>query len=408
MCPALCAYGASLGYFFSSSRYNKLMQFLRKAALASAASLLTLALFTFGLAWSAYQVVHTPGTLKGALDSSGIYSSAVPALLKEKAKEPTPAGSTEDIPTDRPEIQNVIKQAFPAEFLQGQTEGVIDSVYKWLDGTSPELAFSIELGEAKTRLALGLEQYALQRLNTLPACAPGVIPSGDIDAFNAECVPAGIDKAAIAAKAKQQVLEGEFLKDTTINSSTINKDGGKPLDEQLKAAPDAYQGVQAGVWGGGILAALLAAAVVFLSATRRGGARKVAITAITVGALSTLLAWLSNFGVHKFSQKAAESDGLNNALQPQLLKVAETLASSFMKWWLGYGIVLVVLGIAALIVLHKTLPKAIDLRTHSKKPAGDEAPVIGKGTEPGQSAALKHEHTLAVPKHEPPKPTDKE
>jgi high-affinity Fe2+/Pb2+ permease len=382
------------------------MQFLRKAALASAASLLGITLFSFGLVWSTFQVLHEPHYIKDALKTSGVYTSAVSEFLKEQDKKQVQSGQGDasDIPTSDPQVRAIITQSFPPQLLQQQVEGILDGTYGWASGKTGNLQFSIDLSSAKQNLADGLQQYALQRLDSLPACAANEIPSGDVDAFNATCVPNGVDHAAIAAKVHDQILGGDFLKDSKIDASTFKNKDGKTLSEQWKAAPKAYQGARLGVYAGAATIALLVLAVVFLSATRRGGLRKVAVTAISDGVATMLLVWLSSFAVHNFVHNVANAKGNETPLQPQLLKIVEALANDLRNWWMAYGAALVVIGIVTLLSLHLTKPRNVVDRAQAQphKAGEGDAPDLPVGDAPIRSSRVRHEHVVDPPKHDGP------
>lgn len=378
------------------------MQFLRKAALTAAATLLAITLFTFGLSWSVYMVFHTPNNLKQALKSSGVYSAAIPALLNDQIKKDPQHGTGDgELPITRPEVRKIINDALPPQFLEAQTEQVLDNTYAWLSGKTPELRFSIQLAGAKEKLASGLQQYVLQRLNTLPTCTAtdAIANGGDLDGFNATCVPAGTDKAAVAAKVRDEILQDEVLKDTTITAHTIKNGKGQTLDQQLQNAPTGFRAAKWAVWGGVLAIAAFATAVVFLSATRRGGVRKISVMAIVVGTLSAIFGWLANYGVHK----AVHTGGLGMTgdapLKTQILSLLDSLTSNLCNWWVVYGLVLVLLGAAALVALHLTQPKdVIDLRTPPTKPPvrpGEEPADLPGGE--AANAAPRHEHKIEPP-----------
>ncbi|HSX34245.1 MAG TPA: hypothetical protein VLF62_01200 [Candidatus Saccharimonadales bacterium] len=382
------------------------MQFLRKAALTAAASLLGITLFSFGLTWSLYQVFSTPHQLKTSITSSGLYDSAIAAILKQQSKTAEPGGASSDVPVNRPEVQKIIEQAFPPQLLQSQTEQVIDATYTWLSGDAASLQFSLDFSQAKANLANGLQQYAKQRLSSLPACPANTIPYEGVDVFNATCVPPGADINAIAAKAHDDIMNGDFLKDPTLNASTLKTSDGKPLQEQLREAPGIYRAVTWSVYGGAVLALLLAAAMVFLSVTRRVGVRRVAISSITVGALSAVLGWLSSFAVHQLAHKFTDSQTSNTSLQPQISNLVQSLADDLRNWWVIFGLTCVVLGIAALIALHVTKPKnAIDLRTQGKPHPKSDAPDLIPSDDSKPAMATRHEHVVAPPtENKQPKP----
>ncbi len=377
-----------------------LMQFIRKTTLGLTASLLFTLLFLFGLAFSLQRVLSTPNSIKHALKESGLYESAVGDALNQAQKDQQSKGQAGDIPLERPEVQNVVKQAASPQFLQTQTEQALDSVYAWMQGKSAQLSFSVDLSDVKARLADGMGNYVQQHLATLPVCPANAAPSADIDPFQATCLPQGTDVAKIGAEAKNQILNGEFLKDsTTVSASTIKTQNGKTLEEQLKNVPMAYERINQGVYAAGLLAALLAVAVVFLSVTWRSGVRKIAITAIAIGLFSALIAWLGRYGMDRLTAQISESGNTVQPLQGKALAAGQLLFNDFRGWWMGYGIALIVLGVIALVVLTLT-------EKNGRKPEELAAEIADKPTPKDDSAPQKvaEPKPAAAPK---PRPTKK-
>lgn len=326
------------------------MQFLRKATLGLAATLLFSTLFAFGLAFGIQRVFGTADALKGALKESSFYSSVVDAALQQAQKgEANQEGG--EIPLDQPEVRKIIKEAASPALLQEQTEKVLDSAYAWLQGKTNKLEFTLSLDKFKTNLADALSTYLKDHLRSLPACQRGVTMGGDFDPFSAECLPRGADADQVAKQAKNEILQGEFLKDTTVSASDLKTEDGKTLEEQLKVAPQAYR---AAVWANyatAALAVLLAIAVFFLSATRRLGLKKLAITFISVGVLVALLGYLLGFGAERAEQLAKEP------LQQSALLAMQYIVADLKNWWMGYGITLLALGVGILVTLRLTRPK---------------------------------------------------
>jgi hypothetical protein len=352
------------------------MQFLRKSAVAAAASLLVILLFGFGLSWSLQQVFGSSKDIKHTLRSSGIYQSVVAEVLDSAQKDRPTGNNSNDVPVGQPEVRKIIENSFPPSFLQSQTEQVLDAGYAWANNKTQSLQFSIDLTGPKQQLADGLQQYAAARLATLPVCTASTMPSGDVDAFNATCIPPGFDKNAAAAKIKDNILNGDFLKNATITPSSIKDNDGKTLDQQLQSAPQAYRRAKQGVYAGGVLALLLVAAIIALSSPWRSGVRKVSVITIVVGGVSALLGWAATVAVQRVADKVANSRTDNQQLQHQLTSIVQSLIDDVCKWWIGYGVVLVGMGVATLLVLHftkpRTTPRSAEPETAVEKSAPEE------------------------------------
>jgi len=258
-------------------------------------------------------------------------------------------------------------------------------LYAWLQGKTPKLEFAIDLTGVKQGLADGLGQYVEQRAAALPACPAGTPVGQDIDPFSATCLPRGVNPAQLAAEARGQILNGEFLKENTITADSLKTENGKTIEQQLAAVPNAYKKMSWAVYGTGLLALLLAAAVVVLSVNWRSGLKKVSTIFIVVGLISAFVGWLSGFGIDKASEFAKQP------LQQSGVKVAQQLSEGLREWWMWYGIALAAAGIVTLIVLRFTKSKTLPMDDEAEKPAGGEAgePAPAAGEKPKDETKQK-------------------
>ncbi len=336
------------------------MNILRKAALVLAASLFSFTLFSFVILMGLYHTVGSAGELKRALASSGIYKTVVNNALTQAQKEQDkqPGQKEMDIPLSDPKVRAIISDALPPKYLQANVEKTLDSSYAWLKGDTPVLAFTIDLQDAKARLANGLAGYVHDKATTLPPCTLADLQQQqgkDFDAFTATCLPPGVDANAAAEQARNQLLTGEFLKDTKISADTIKNDKGQPLGEQLKEAPKVYKQVEQGVYSMGVLVVVLAVLIVVLSSSKREGLRKVAVISIIIGVTSAVIGWATAVGL----SAATSNPSFSEPFQQSLLKVVQSMASEARTWWISLGLGLTVAGIVTLVVTHRTRPKAI-------------------------------------------------
>ncbi len=369
-----------------------LMNTLRKAAVAIAAPLLVLLLLGFGFAWSVHQAFGNPEHIKTAVRTSGIYQTGIGEVLDQAQKQQPKAGESDSIPITNTDVRAVVIQSFPPSELQAQTEGVIDSAYNWVTGKTPTLQFSFNLAEPKQKLADGLSQYINQHLSSLPVCAANQIPSGEVNPFNATCLPPGTDVASIATKTHDNILMGDFLKDPSITQDTIKNNNGKALDQQLQTVPQSYHRSILAMYGGGVLALGLIAVVIFASSSWRRGLRRVAIMAISVGAFAAIIGWLGSFVVHRIALKIADQQTVNQPLQLQLIHIVQSLANEFRMRLMSYGIALVVLGIISLVVVILTRSKGIT------KPAAPQ-------TKPSEQLSVPND-VIETTQPEPRKPAE--
>jgi hypothetical protein len=366
---------------------NKHMQFIRKSALGLCVSLLFSSLLLFGLVFGLFRVFGTSEPIKHALVESGAYQTVVGDALSQTQKE-QPAGEESKIPLDDPKVRDIIKTAASPQLLQAKTEQALDALYDWVQGKTPKLTFVLELSDVKTNLASGLEQYIAQHVAALPVCARG--DSGNIeDPFNATCRPEGVEASQVAAQAKDQLVNGEFLKEGKIDLANQKGKDGKTLEQNLQQVPEVYEKVVWGVYGLMVIIVLLSLGVVFLSLHWRAGLKKLAVMCIVIGSVSVLLHVLSGWGMNRAKEV------VEGPLQTGGFRVGEILAGDLRAWWMIYGITLLVLGIGTLVALRLTRQKLVD---EMVKKAGAD-PIEGAVPTPAEPTTP----SLSKPRPRPPK-----
>jgi len=367
---------------------------IRKPFAALCASLLAATLLGLGFSWSAWHVLSQPDYIKKTLRTSGIYQSFIDDVIKQKANEVTASG---ELPANQPEVQSLVKQAFTPELLQSQAEGVIDGSFDWAQGKTATLNTNIDLTAAKQKLADSMAAYAENRVKSLPTCTAATMPAATVDVLQATCVPPGFDATAAANQARDNVLNGDFLKDTKLSADEIQTSNGQTLQQQLHDGPVIYQKIKWTVYAQAILAAILAIGLVVFSSTKRIGIRRVGVISIWTGALNAGLAWLSSYGVHYISHKLAQTNASNQPLQQKVFTIVQGIMDDIKVWWLWYSLVVFGIGVVLVLVYRFTqrTPKeqaaflaedaGIDLaRLSDTAPTG--TPKMGSGMLPSRNA----------------------
>lgn len=353
--------------------YNERMNVLRRILVGIAFTLLPLTLFIFGLSFGMTRVFGDSGSIKHALSESGIYDSAATQFLSQ-IKEKGQGAQAENIPVDRPEVQDAVQKALPPASIQQHTEKALDDIYAWLQGKTDQLNISIDLGQNKTTLLDNLVAHVKTRAASLPICPPGAPIPQEFDAFNATCRPAAVSPDMAAQAAKDKLAANSFFKDSTLNTSTIKDEQGQTLGDRLHSIPEYYKMIMQAVTIAGIVALVCVVGGIFLSDPWRVGLRRVAKVFLSIGIATVILAWLSVFLSGKAATMLAESAGQAASFQASIADIVHMLASDIRAWWLGYGILLIILAIAAFLVLKVLKEKdAID-RNNAKPP--EERPTV--------------------------------
>lgn len=363
---------------------------------ALATMLLPISLLAFGICMGLYQFLATPTPIKNALHESGVYNIAANEIVRAAQQHSTQSAAGQ-IPLDNPDVQKVISQAIPPDILKQQTESAIDNTYTWLHGKSSKLNFSINLQDIRTRLADGMASYTEQYISRLPVCRSGEMPDLE-NPLNTTCVPPNFDASIASAKVRNNILNNEFLKDSSITADDLNSNGMQPVEQQFSQAPTIYKQVQWGTYITGILSVLLAAAVLFMNGTLNAGLKRLAITILTVGALSAAIAWLAGVILHKIGSHIATNDS-SEQLQASILRALEILTRDVRNWWIIYGLILIVLGIAALITWRivksrASTPTPLDTTNDTNT---NDTPVSDSATQPDSDKNTPPDNTTTRP-----------
>jgi cytochrome bd-type quinol oxidase subunit 1 len=367
--------------------YNKHMSILKSIVAKLAVALLPVALFSFGAYVSAYQFLQSPKPVKTAVADSGLYQAGVTELLGTSSSQTITAGGLA-IPLNNPEIQKAIAFAAPAKQLQTQTERAIDNTYNWVHGESPRLQFSVDLQDTQANLAASLATYADQRVKSLPACAGGEVPDMQ-NPLSATCLPPNADRAALSANIRAGLASNpNLLTDPQLTANSATDSQGRSLDSRLAKLPAVYEHVKWGALVSGLLALLLTVAVLLLHSGLANGLRRWAKSALIVGLLSAVIAWLAGLGLQKVGHSLASVDG-GAVLQSAAIKAITLLTQQIRNWWLLYGLVLAGLAMVAYLAS----------RVIGKQQRAPIAPAY-------QSTATRTTNSTLVDGTQPPAPQD--
>src|SRR5436189_6311220 len=190
------------------------MPLARKIGLAMAGTALVFFLFATAIDIGVVRTFGSPEPTKRVLKDSGIYNSIV-SSSRDQAKEIS--GSSSEIPLGNQAVQDAAISIFDAQFLQTTSNNVIDSVYRWLDGRTPVHDFKSDLTAKKAEFADKVAAAAKDRAATLPRCPTAA--TGNIDAFNAACLPPGVTPEQVAATVHNDIMTGTgFLENPVLTA----------------------------------------------------------------------------------------------------------------------------------------------------------------------------------------------
>ena len=388
------------------------MEFIRKFVLVLVVPLLIILLLATAGSAATLTVFTDSVKVKAALTKSKIYQSVVPAVLDEAGQ--ISAGGQE-VPLGEAVVRQAAEKTFTAQFIQQNTEAVIDSIYAWLNGDSPVPDFEIDLAATKATFATNVAAAVEAQLAGLPPCSDGGIPD-NFDPFTTTCLPAGMDPASQSAAIEENIISGTgFLDDEVITADSLKQgDEAKSVfASELKQFPDVYQRLKLAPIALGVLSLLLALAVILLSASKRKGLQRVGIVLVVVGVI--LLA--AAYDLARLVGEAMEQLNLDSRVfEDSLRTLAVELTKEVSKIYWVFGGVYTGVGVLAITWAIWKRPKGgqpddDDLEGEGKTPEDrinlkepdEPAEFVG----PRESTKSESEPTRPKPKPSPAKLSSK-
>lgn len=350
------------------------MGFARKALLVLITPLLLLFLFALAIDTGVIKTAGSSAPIKKILADSDIYSSLVSSTLDQAKTSGGDQGGGVSL-TD-PAVKQAAENTFTPQYLQQNTEKVLDSVFVWLDGQTPTPDFRIDLSSLKGAFAAEVSQAAQARAATLPACTSDLVGNSDsFDAFSATCLPRGLTPTTVATQVQNDINSGQgFIKNPIITADNLKASGSNQsvFADQLKDAPMAYQKVKKTPFILGLLSLLTIAAIILLSSSRARGLRRVGIILLAIGGFLLIFAWALNYGVNQKALPKLNMD--NKVLQEKVRTLVGNLTSSINKTYYAFGGVYAGLGVLA-ITLPMFIHRGRNKQVQPEHPAETSGPV---------------------------------
>lgn len=233
-------------------------------------------------------VVGNPDAVKGIIVRSGVYDHGIDVALDNQQKTVDKFG---ELPTGDPTVRAIIKQAYSPQVLRVSTEKFIDGTYHWLDGTTTQPDFSLDVRAPNQALIEGIGNYAKARSQKLPACTTQQLEQiKAVNALSAPCLPPGANIDQLVEQAKAKLRDEKLLSYQQVTADTFKGTGeSQNFFEGATAAPKVFQTFQNLLWVLLILCAIVAGLIIFLSAARQRGLLRVGKIMTITGAAIVLI-----------------------------------------------------------------------------------------------------------------------
>lgn len=300
--------------------------------------------FLMALTFAFFSVVN-PNTIKGALKDENVYTNVVPSVLKTTA---TTNVSTAQIPLKEPWVQTAAEKAFPPADLEQKTNTAIDSTFAWLNGTTDQPEFSIDLTSNKEAFSQEVGNYAQTRYEGLPACSRANIPS-TTDPLTVTCRIPGMSSSSAANTLMQRVQnDKDFLPNTVITPNNaslnpVNKTADTGIFDNLEGLRAIYQQKTLLMWVLPLLTVVLTAGGLFLAKDRVKGTRQLMRAFLITGVGLLILGFIVGTGLGKVIDTLAIDAVTSNVIEP----VITNLGSHAQRVYFIFGAVAIIAAIAS-------------------------------------------------------------
>ncbi len=338
------------------------MEFLRKLAYALATTTLALSLYLLLASLFILGTIGNEALVKQQLRDSGIYKAMATDIATRATSE---SGDKQD-----PLVQAALTQTITGDTVGQFAEDAIGSTYSWVRGEAQTPSFTLHVDTIKPTLIANLTTQLRSRLESLPMCPKGVIPS-NTDPFTASCLPTGvsIDKEIASQQAQIQAQADEAFRNTnlTANDIKVEKDGvEQPYYQGLSSLPKYYHWLVLAPRIAAISTVILIGLLVLLARPHEKGLKTSAIICLPVGCLLLLVGIFIPTVVDQLSRPIATSLKDSTYKEPVTSLVASLLGNT-KSFLITQGIVLILIG--ALLVLWYTLDAKKRARHLPSRPA---------------------------------------
>jgi hypothetical protein len=325
-------------------------------------------LFMTATTIAAFFTLRDSATIKQWLDDSGVYSNIVDEVSKLATIQQKQESSLVQITSE--DIQSTAQQVFTPDTLQSDMENVVDGFYGWFRGETTGPEFSVDFSGRQAAFASAMTLKLEQKINALPECTnTGRFTIQAFDPFKAECRPKNIDLTEELASFEKELAESkDILPQISYSGDDVVIHEGTEKVRLASAwpwVPQAFKGLLFGPWVVALLTLIAGLTLIFMSTTRRKGARRFASGLLFTGVILILSGFFLRPAFERLNGWSTQSLGgqasfTQNIIDPIFREMNETYSRYSVYFGIGYTI-------PALITY------GVLLITRPKKSTGEEA-----------------------------------
>ena len=288
------------------------------------------------------------GYLENTLQSSGAYDKLVPAVAQTLGDSSKQGG----IPFTDPGVVEILNHGFPPQVIESTTNQVVDGIYGWLQGKTPEPQFHVDLTKNRDFVADNISLYAFNRLTKQPLCFTN---PPQVNPFTSNCLPLNFDlnasKASFAAAINQVFPKTVFTQDDLPKLSN-----GKSVVTDFPRLPTYYRLL---LWSPWLFAALvigLCVAIIRLCRTPRLGFRLLGRVILSTG-LALLITPVLYLLAYPRINNALHLQSTDTGMNALMNNVVTALSSSFYEFLIKAALMIVNIGLVIVLVEHYSREK---------------------------------------------------
>ena len=193
-------------------------------------------------------VVTDRQTLLTSFEEADVYEQLVPVLIEETIKDQQDSDlldGEETIPFDDPEIRRIIEETISGSVVRNSFTTIINGTFDWLDGTTQELFFEVDLTAVRDSLVRSIAAHIADEVAARPECTSAIEAQYD-DVFDISCRPPGFSPESINDEIEQKLTDVDEFEDLKITPEVIKGEDEQPISEQYADAPEIYASVRSG------------------------------------------------------------------------------------------------------------------------------------------------------------------
>ena len=269
---------------------------LRGLAFSILATALIISLFfiAYGLVFNL--VTSNPEKVKSIVAKSSLYSD-LPAVIYDQAVK-VPENNLTEIPLKDPRVRQIALDVYNPQFVQSNTEKLIDGIYSWLEGNTDEPQISLDFKEKNREFAEKISRYAKKQ----------GVKSGKI-------TPSEANRAADEAK-------NLFLQNS-LNGKDIKTAEGQPVQDSFSDLPKSFAMAKTVPYALIILALVIVAIIFYASKGRGSALKRLSRSLLFAGILIALTPIIFSFTAGILLKKSSEDE--------QIINMVRSLFEQFMQ-----------------------------------------------------------------------------